>query len=111
MSISLDRTCLYCDKVFTLEDMVYDHFIPRSLGGKNTQDNKNLVCFWCNCSKGAKLFRSVEEVKRYIKGGNGLFWREWKDGYMRGFTNKEYFEEYSPWKYEGLHLVENKEVA
>ena len=55
--------CFYCNnpmKVFletkdpTPNYATFDHKIPKSKGGKNTQDNIVLACWKCNRSKGAK---------------------------------------------------------
>lgn len=59
--------CQYCLFWFPKELMCYDHFIPKSLYG--TDDDKNLIlcCYFCNFSKGAKLFNNIESVRVYRK--------------------------------------------
>lgn len=87
--------CSYCQKQYPLGEIVYDHFVPRSKGGKNGKENQVISCFTCNFSKGAKLFRSVDHVRQYIRGDN-LIWKTDSDGYAIGLTKKQYFEEWLP---------------
>lgn len=44
--------CAYCATVLHKHHL--DHIIPLALGGKNTDDNVQLLCPPCNMSKGAK---------------------------------------------------------
>lgn len=44
--------CVECD---SQEDLEYDHIIPVSRGGSNTERNLQLLCEPCNRSKGAKI--------------------------------------------------------
>ncbi|MEM7301779.1 MAG: HNH endonuclease [Pseudomonadota bacterium] len=44
--------CQYCG---SLEDLTFDHLIPRSLGGLTTWDNIVTACSPCNLKKGGKL--------------------------------------------------------
>ncbi len=47
----LPDVCIYCGAV---EDLSYDHLIPRSRGGPDVPDNVVLCCRGCNSSKGAR---------------------------------------------------------
>ena len=44
-----------CVKCGRDEDLEYDHIIPVSKGGSNTEKNIQLLCVACNRSKGANL--------------------------------------------------------
>ncbi len=61
--------CQYCGKdgLVSLEnwhDTVVDHFDP-SKG--NTENNLFTSCHYCNAIKGKKVFKSIQEVRDYIK--------------------------------------------
>lgn len=44
--------CQYCDKVFPLSQLSFDHVIPRSRGGATTWENVVCCCLKCNTRKG-----------------------------------------------------------
>jgi len=46
--------CQYCGKKVSLNNMSFDHMIPRSIGGKATWNNIVLACLKCNSKKGAR---------------------------------------------------------
>jgi RHS repeat-associated protein len=48
--------CVYCRRTNAPGIYVVDHAIPRSLGGNNTLENAQLVCDWCNRSKGNTMY-------------------------------------------------------
>ena len=52
-------TCQYCGAV---EDLTFDHLIPRSRGGRTTWENVITACSPCNLRKGGKL---VDECHMY----------------------------------------------
>lgn len=44
--------CTLCNQYFTSEDSLeIDHIFPRSLGGKNSMDNKQLLHNYCHHKK------------------------------------------------------------
>lgn len=44
--------CQYCDRVFALNQLSFDHVIPRSRGGATTWENVVCCCKKCNARKG-----------------------------------------------------------
>ena len=46
--------CLHCGKKFLLEDMEGDHITPWAEGGTTTASNCQMLCRYCNRTKGAK---------------------------------------------------------
>ena len=52
-------TCQYCVKNFKVEQLTFDHVIPRSKGGKTKWDNVVTSCRRCNTFKGNKLVGKI----------------------------------------------------
>ena len=50
-------TCQYCVAHFPVEDLTFDHLVPRSRGGRTTWENVITACSACNLSKGNRLPR------------------------------------------------------
>lgn len=46
-----DFRCQYCRGRFKVEDLTFDHVVPRSSGGKTTWDNIVAACRPCNAMK------------------------------------------------------------
>jgi len=46
--------CQYCGRRLPLEDLTYDHVLPRSRGGKTEWENIVTCCVTCNRKKGGK---------------------------------------------------------
>lgn len=44
--------CQYCGDSFSIEDLSYDHVVPRSAGGRRTWTNIVTACKPCNLRKG-----------------------------------------------------------
>lgn len=44
--------CQYCDNVFPLSQLSFDHVVPRSRGGATTWENVVCCCLKCNTRKG-----------------------------------------------------------
>lgn len=57
--------CYYCGKLILLDEMTFDHRIPKSKGGKGGSYNIVLACGRCNRLKGNKTLekRGIAEVK------------------------------------------------
>lgn len=52
---SRDRQrCQYCGEKFEIEDLTYDHILPRRLGGKTEWENIVTCCYGCNRTKGGR---------------------------------------------------------
>ncbi len=49
--------CQYCS---SLDDLTFDHLIPRSRGGRTTWDNVVTACSPCNLRKGGKMPRDAK---------------------------------------------------
>lgn len=67
-------TCVYCDRNL-YDDFInktgriqLDHFIPYIGRGEDQIKNLYTACKRCNVSKFSKLFKTVEEVREFIKG-------------------------------------------
>lgn len=54
-----DYRCQYCGKRRTMNELTYDHVVPRSQGGKTTWDNIVTACGECN---GRKAGRTPEQA-------------------------------------------------
>ena len=53
--------CQYCGSI---EDLTFDHLVPRSRGGLTTWDNVITACSPCNLRKGNKSCRAAEMFPR-----------------------------------------------
>jgi len=51
--------CQYCQKSFKVEDLTFDHIIPRSKGGRTTWGNVVTSCRRCNTLKGNKSLKNI----------------------------------------------------
>ena len=51
--------CQYCSKSFKVEELTFDHVIPKSKGGKTTWDNVVTSCRVCNTLKGNKSLKKI----------------------------------------------------
>ena len=49
--------CQYCHGPLPVEDLTFDHLVPRSRGGRTTWDNVVTACSACNLTKGNRLPR------------------------------------------------------
>lgn len=47
--------CEYCDGLFSVTDLHFDHVTPLKKGGRHSPDNLALSCKACNQSKGSKI--------------------------------------------------------
>ena len=50
-------TCQYCGGRFAVEDLTFDHVIPRSRGGNTSWHNVVTACSICNLAKGSRVLR------------------------------------------------------
>ncbi len=48
-------TCQYCAARFAVEDLTFDHVVPRSRGGHTNWDNVVTACSICNLTKGNRM--------------------------------------------------------
>lgn len=55
--------CQYCGRKFPVEDLSYDHVIPKSRGGKTVWTNIVTACMRCNRKKGG---RTPKEAKMQL---------------------------------------------
>lgn len=76
---------LYAVEKGELVLMTKDHFLPRSCGGGNRQENLATMCFVCNQIKGSATFLGTGQIartKRILMGNDGGhmgFWLVRKD--------------------------------
>ena len=54
-----DCRCLYCGEKMSMDDLTYDHVLPRKRGGATVWNNIATACRACNSKKGA---HTPEEV-------------------------------------------------
>lgn len=52
--------CQYCGRKFPVEDLSYDHVVPRSRGGKTIWTNIVTACMECNRKKGGRTPREAD---------------------------------------------------
>jgi 5-methylcytosine-specific restriction endonuclease McrA len=57
--------CTYCREHYPDNIMTYDHYIPKSKGGSNDKENLVIACFYCNSSKGRKVFKTRDEFLEF----------------------------------------------
>ena len=48
-------TCQYCGHGFHVEDLTFDHVVPKSRGGRTKWDNVVTACAPCNLQKGHRM--------------------------------------------------------
>lgn len=53
------NTCQYCGKGFAIDQLTFDHIIPKSKGGENTFSNVVTCCIKCNHIKGDRTLREA----------------------------------------------------
>lgn len=53
-ALAKDPTCCWCGCELTAETKKIEHLVPPLHGGKNTEDNIEIACAWCNQSKGCQ---------------------------------------------------------
>jgi 5-methylcytosine-specific restriction endonuclease McrA len=56
--------CMYCGKKVSLNSFSFDHYIPKSRGGKTIWTNILLCCLKCNSKKGDKPASKFREPLR-----------------------------------------------
>lgn len=67
-----EHTCQYCDRVFPLSQLSFDHVVPRSRGGETSWTNVVCCCIKCNSSKGNRT-PSEANMKLRRKPGKPFF--------------------------------------
>lgn len=60
--------CQYCGEAFHIDDLTFDHVIPRSQGGETTWDNIVTACRTCNFIKG------TDPLEPMIKPRTPTYW-------------------------------------
>ena len=51
--------CQYCHNNFKVEELTFDHVVPRSKGGKTEWQNVVTSCRLCNTQKGSKSLKHI----------------------------------------------------
>lgn len=84
-------SCGYCGKKHTINNLTYDHVIPKSRGGITNWQNIITSCFPCNAKKGNRTpeeaemkLRSVPERPNWVPAieiqlSNKKYPNQWKD--------------------------------
>jgi 5-methylcytosine-specific restriction endonuclease McrA len=64
-----DLVCVYCGVKQSEVDWAFDldHFIPRQAGGSDKPENKVLSCHTCNQIKSKRIFKSIEDARKFIR--------------------------------------------
>lgn len=57
------RRCAGCKERLSASEMTIDHVVPLSAGGRNSAENIQPMCFYCNMSKGAKTEKELQKNK------------------------------------------------
>ena len=52
--------CQYCRTSFKVEELTFDHVVPKSKGGQTSWNNVVTCCRGCNTSKGNKLLNKTK---------------------------------------------------
>ena len=84
-----ERTCQYCSRKSSSEELTLDHVIPRSKGGLNTFTNIVTCCKQCNIKKGNKTLKEVG--MKLIKQPEVP---KWKSYIGKDFQTNEYWERF-----------------
>jgi 5-methylcytosine-specific restriction endonuclease McrA len=58
-------SCQYCDGRYRVEDLTFDHVVPRSRGGRTIWSNVVTACTDCNLAKGNRLPRECGLYPRH----------------------------------------------
>ncbi|MCP4330242.1 MAG: HNH endonuclease [Alphaproteobacteria bacterium] len=58
-------TCQYCYHRFAVEDLSFDHVVPRSRGGRTNWENVVAACRICNLQKGDRLISESRMKLQY----------------------------------------------
>lgn len=48
------KKCPYCGVILSARTATVDHIVPKSKGGTNRRENKQLACRRCNAAKGSR---------------------------------------------------------
>ena len=58
--------CYYCDSVFPISSIHFDHIVPLSKGGPHSVENLCTSCAPCNLSKKAKMVESWIRIGQQV---------------------------------------------
>ena len=92
----LDKTgnrCWYCGRELNATNTTFDHVIPQSKGGSNSESNKVACCRSCNTSKGTSSLDTFRLRLGFKAAGCPFVFNEAQMGWIIGsfdneFTNK-----------------------
>jgi 5-methylcytosine-specific restriction endonuclease McrA len=59
--------CKYCDKILTINTLVFDHIIPISKGGSSNIDNIQIICKTSNGMKGSLQETNFQLLLDWLK--------------------------------------------
>tara|TARA_Y100000593_G_C4314088_1_gene339916 strand:+ start:3664 stop:4026 length:363 start_codon:yes stop_codon:yes gene_type:complete len=64
------RRCQYCKDILKINNMVCDHSIPLSTGGKSIKNNLQMICARCNTRKGPLTHKAYQKLLAWLKRQN-----------------------------------------
>ena len=62
-----ENRCIYCGVSFLVSNITWDHFKPFSVFKDNSPENFVAACRECNAMKAARVFETIDEVRRYVQ--------------------------------------------
>lgn len=74
-----DGRCQHCCITLGLDDYHFDHVVPVALGGENTAENLQVLCFGCHAKKTADDVARIAKADR-MAGRSGQQARRKKRG-------------------------------
>ena len=68
VSVGGKYRCMWCEELFTPEELTVEHIIPIARGGLDNNNNKGLACKPCNSARGHNMPELKAAVATTAKG-------------------------------------------